>query len=159
MKDKHNEPKNDHWVLVADASRAQLFETDATLETFTPVEAHTHPESRLPISELVDGDRGATREMAGGPQSRFERHTDPHRATLDAFARELADVVNTGRIAHQFEHVIIVAPPTFLGALRSHLDSESTRRVKTSIAHDWTAVPVNELPARVRGGMPEVAPD
>jgi len=155
MKDHQNAPKNDHWVLVADASRAQLFETDATFETLTPLEAHTHPESRLPARELVAGDRGATREFSGGPQSRFERHTDPHQATVDAFGRELAQVLNAGRIAHSFHHLVIVASPAFLGVLRGHLDVDTTRSVLASIAHDWTAVPNHELAARVRGGMPK----
>jgi len=158
MKDHANKPQHVHWVLVADASRAQLFESDETLAELTPIEAHTHPESRLPASELVAGDRGATRAFAGGSHSRYERHSDPHQATVDVFARELADVLNAGRIAHRFESLIVVAPPAFLGALRSHIDVESTRCVVASIAHDWTSVPLHEISARVRAAMPEVEP-
>ena len=154
MKEHKNESKHVHWVLVADASRAQLFESDATMEDLTPIEALVHPESRLPVSDLVSGDRGATREFAGGAQSRFERHSDPHQATVDVFARELGEVLNAGRKAHHFQHLVLVAPPAFLGALRSHIDVESTRLVIGSIAHDYTAVPHHELAARVRAGMP-----
>ncbi|MFO0749936.1 MAG: host attachment protein [Myxococcota bacterium] len=146
-----------HWVLVANASRAQLFECDATLESLTAIDALTHPESRLPTSELVSGDRGATREAAGGAHSSFERHSDPHQATVDVFARELAAVLNAGRIAHRYQHLVTVAPPELLGALRSHLDVDAARLVVGSIAHDWTAVPSRELATRVRDGMPAAA--
>lgn len=158
MKTHANKTQNTQWVLVANGGRAQLFESEDLLETLTPIEAHTHPESRLPASELVAGDRGATRAFAGGSHSRYERHSDPHQTTVDAFARELAEVLNVGRVAHRFEQLVLVAPPAFLGALRSHLDVDTSRLVLTSIAHDWTDVPQHELPARVRGGLPEVEP-
>lgn len=154
MSHHENKPQHIHWILVADASRAHLFESDPTLEELTPIEAHVHPESRLPVSELVSGDRGATREFSGSPHSRFERHSDPHKSTVDSFARELADVLNAGRVAHSYEHLVIVASPTFLGALRSHLTVDTARCVVGSIAHDWTAVPHRELAARIRDGLP-----
>lgn len=156
MKDPKNEPKNTHWILVADGSRARLFETDSKLEDLIPIEALDHPESRLRVAELASDDAGSMREHGVGPHSSFERQSDPHRTTVDAFARELGDVVNGGRIAHRFEHLVLIAPPAFLGALRSHIDVASTRCVVASIASDWTSVPLHELAGRVRGGMPEV---
>lgn len=149
MKDRSDETKNSTWVLVADASRAQLYETDKTLEVFSPIEASEHP---VPAS--ADGN---TNSDDGMTDISLERHADPHQTTADTFARDLGRVINAGRIAHRFDHLIVVASPAFLGALRRHIDTESSRLVLASIAHDWTSVPLHELPARVRSGMPPPA--
>lgn len=144
-----------HWVLVADASRAELYTADLMIAELQPLEEHPHPDGRAHVDALVSGDRGATRASATGAHSRFESHTDPHRATVDAFARELAAALQAGRVAHRFERVVIVAPPTLLGALRSHLDAETTRRVVASVSHDWNALPLAELTERVRAAVAE----
>ena len=92
-----------HWVVIADSSRAQVFASDVMFDDLRPVETHEHPESRAKAHDLVSGDRGATHGFEGSNKSRLERHTEPHRATVDAFSREIADMLSQARIEHRFE--------------------------------------------------------
>lgn len=155
-RDKTDAPA--HWVVVADAGRAQVFASDLLLEELLPLEGLVHPASRAPAHEVVAGDRGATRNGGSGVKSRYERHTDPHRAAIDDFAREVAELLWAGRVAGRFERLVLVAPPQFLGALRSHLDQETGHKVVASIAHEWTKLPSSELAKRIRAALPGTLP-
>lgn len=151
-------PEAVHWVLVADAGRAQLFAADLLVTQLIALEGHVHPESRLPARELVAGDRGATRDHATQNRSRFERHTDPHSAVVDEFARELAGVLRQGRLDNRYERLVLVAPPAFLGSLRGHLDGETHKHVLATVHHNWTGLPLADLTTRVRDSLPQTLP-
>jgi len=138
-----------HWVVLADASRAQIFASDVMLEQLTPIELFEHPESRAKAHDLVAGGRGATHGHDQAIKSRFERHSDPHQATVDAFSRKIADVLMAARLEHRFERLVLVAPPEFLGEVRGHLDRATTRATVISLASDWSQVSWHELPARL----------
>lgn len=143
-----------HWVLVADAAHAQVYESDVMFEQLLPLDSWVHPASRVKAADLVAGDRGATREgPAGTIKSAFERHTDPHRATVDAFARELAGALRAGRVEHRYERLVLVAPPVFLGHLRQNLDHETSRSVVSAVSRDWFGVEARELAERVRSAV------
>lgn len=139
-----------HWVLVADAAHAQVYESDLMFKELLPLEGWVHPASRVKAKELVAGDRGSTRQGPEGAKSAFERHTDPHRATVDVFARELAEAMRMGRVEHRYERLVLVAPPMFLGHLRQNLDDETSRSVVGAVSRDWFGVAADELAERVR---------
>jgi len=139
-----------HWVLVADAAHAQVYESDVMFEQLQPIESWVHPASRVKAKELVAGDRGSTRQGPDGAKSALSRHTDPHRATVDVFARELAEALRAGRVEHRFERLVLVAPPMFLGHLRQNLDEETSRAVVSAVSRDWFGVEARELAERVR---------
>src|SRR5687768_13364490 len=111
-----------HWVLIADASRARLFASDEDLEKFDTVDTMLHAESRVKAADLVSDERGRGTAGPGGAQTAYDRHTDPHRATVDAFARTVAHRLRDGRVHGEFERLVLVAPPQFLGMVRGHLD-------------------------------------
>jgi len=137
-------------VLVADESRARLFASDLMLRELVPLEGRVHPSSRLHARDLVAGARGASREAATGVHTRFERHTDPHRAAYESFARELAQVLERGRRQGSYGRLVIVAPPAMLGALRHALDEGTRALVIASLASAWTTLSDAELAERVR---------
>jgi protein required for attachment to host cells len=144
-----------YWIVIADSSRAQLFAAERDLEQLVPLHSLVHPASRSPARELVSSDRGAVWNSTTGVRSRYERHTDPHRATVDTFARELAVLLRGGRVARSYDQLVLVAPPAFLGFLREHLDADTARLVSTSISRDWANVAESELPERLREALAE----
>lgn len=148
-----NRPAAVHWVLVADASRARLFASDLLFDALEPLDDRVHPASRMPVHELVSGARGAEQAAVSGVHTRYERHTDPHDATVEAFARELAAVVCTAHAAHRFDRLVVIAPPQFLGVLRAHLDPATARAVIADISHEWTQLPLEELTERTRAAV------
>lgn len=129
-----------HWILVADATRARLYSSGPLLESFVEEARFRHPESRLHVGDLTP-----------------DRDGDAHRHTVDLFARELAAVLQAGRTQGAYERLVLVASPQLLGRLRQHLDRPTSRTVVAALDHDWSALPADELPGRVRDALPETA--
>ncbi|MDP2315306.1 MAG: host attachment protein [Pseudomonadota bacterium] len=129
-----------HWVLVADAAGAKVYESDALLEELTLVEELTH---------VHDG------KLPGAGHGAQEAHHDPHVVAEGRFARAVAKFVNEDR--HRFDRLVVVAPPRFLGDLRGELSQAVGNRVVASIHHDWTKLHTRELAAKVRANLPDVA--
>ncbi len=136
------------WIVLADASRARVVETDPTLtEGPRTVEIRLHPESRLKDSELLS-DTGAGVRRPGprtGPTI-----SSVHEKEAERFADELAEALETARAEGRFDRLIIVAPPPFLGLLRKELTPETAERVDAELDRDLTRVPPHELLEEVR---------
>jgi len=52
------------------------------------------------------------------------------------FSRALADKLRHARVQNQFDRLVLVAPPRFLGLLRSSLDGPTSQLVIGSIHKD-----------------------
>lgn len=130
-----------HWVVVADAAGAAVYEGDVMLEGLSLVESMgTRSPGALP----------------GAGRSAGMAHHDPHIVEEERFARGVARFVNDAERQHGFERLVLVAPPHFLGDLRAEISTTVAKRVVGSIHHDWTKVHPHELAARVRKELPEV---
>ncbi|HSG58924.1 MAG TPA: host attachment protein [Woeseiaceae bacterium] len=56
------------------------------------------------------------------------------------FARTLADRLHQGLVAGEFEHIVLIAPPSFLGHLRAALSDPARRAVVHETAKDLTGL-------------------
>ncbi len=130
------------FVLVANASRARLFEREQGTGVLTLVEEREHPESRAKNADLVSDKPGRTfpgsthTERAG-----MEEPTIPKRHEAEVFARELADDLSRRHNEHTIGELVITAPPGFLGMLRGALGTHSNKvsdRVMLWLDKDYT---------------------
>jgi protein required for attachment to host cells len=60
----------------------------------------------------------------------------PAESAVESFARSLAEALKTGLDKRRCERLVLVAPPEFLGRLRSHLDRRTEKAVVQSLAND-----------------------
>jgi protein required for attachment to host cells len=109
---------SDTWVLVAESSRAKLYKVNGRLAPLTEIEAMVNPASRMREAELVSDDAGS--------DSAHERESLQ-------FAKRLANRLDSGRTSGDFNRLVLVAPPQFLGHLRNHLSKESMSMVYRQI--------------------------
>lgn len=72
-------------------------------------------------------------------------------------AKELAHALEEGSRTGQYERLILVAPPRFLGELRDLLSPRVEARIVASIHHDLAKTPIHALPGLVRKHLPETA--
>ena len=124
------------WILVADSSRARVLVLDRATGPLREIEGFVHPEGRLHEHDLTSDlpGRSATRKGAAAHEGDAGRHqvgTDesPKAHAIDTFAKQLADHLDRGRKAGTFARLVLIAPPEFLGLLRKHLSTETTRAV------------------------------
>ncbi|MDX1625724.1 MAG: host attachment protein [Wenzhouxiangellaceae bacterium] len=132
------------FVLVANASEARLFARKEKYGELSEVKDFLHPESRLSGKELEHDRQGSRRESPvgqGSKAARTEGHatssqskdTEPKTREAEDFARDLADMLGTARGRGDFEHLVLVADPSFLGKLRDALDAETRSAVVAGI--------------------------
>jgi protein required for attachment to host cells len=148
---------SNHWIVVADAAHARIFESDELMEKMTEIESRIHPESRLKIGELMSDGRGSTQARPGDARSAMDPQTDRHQVEVEKFAHELAKHLTEGSSRRAFDRLVLVAPPRFLGLLRAELTPELQRKVVAEIRRDWAQRPPHEIPSLVRAAMPEMA--
>lgn len=134
------------WILIADSSRARLFEHQRSLRSFELVFEDDRPELR--DRELNrDSDRpGRVHESVGQVRHAMQPQTTNEQRTREQFARELAERLQLGANEHRFGQLLLVAPPAMLGELRTHLDAGMRERVVAELGKDLTKIPAHELP-------------
>lgn len=132
------------WIMVADAARAQLFQSEGAREPIEPIECLENPNAHLRDQDLVSDKPGRSIESVGGSRHAEDR-LDHHRADKAAFARRIAEYVERGAADGKFDKLVLVAPPQMLGDLRSALGEQSQARVIHEIAKDLTKLPTAKL--------------
>ncbi len=119
------------WVIVADSSRARIFETDGRLDQLREVKDLLNPEGRLDEADLRHDAKG---RFYGKGEHHQAHSAEPNvsRGSHDAdqFSRELGQMLAQDGDAHRYDSLIVVAPPDFLGRLRRHWPDRVGRCVK-----------------------------
>lgn len=124
-------------VMVADG-RKMLFlrnEGDATYPN-------------LVVERAVEQENGPNRDQLSGPAGRISSsqgatgsavgETDYHQIEEDRFAAEAANLLKRRALAHDFESLIVVAPPRTLGEMRKHYHKEVSDRLTGELDKDLT---------------------
>ena len=109
------------WIVVAESARARIFtmsEIGAKLQEITDL---SHPESRLHDTELTSDLPGRAFDSQGQGRHAMEPATDPKEREARAFAAEIARHIERGRHQGNFDRLVLIAPPKFLGRLRAEL--------------------------------------
>lgn len=134
------------WVLVADAGRARFFASDLSLKRFDERRSLIHSQSRLHESDAYSDDRGRLTAPSGfGRGGAAEPKRDLHSIEAHHFARKLNSELERAHRDGEFDKLVIVAPPTFLGILRRELSGAVGRSVETTVTKDYTQRPHHEL--------------
>lgn len=133
------------WILVADSSRARVFEADEQL-VLSEVAHFDHPEGQAQNRELVTDAHG----RYFGRGERYEGHIAEPAVTAtqheqQLFSRTVTGFVNQAVLQHEYETLWLVAPPAFLGLLRSDLHKEAQKRVQREIGKDISRLKPHEV--------------
>lgn len=133
------------WILVADRARARLLSRAERFGPLAELGGYANPQGHLRPSDEGRDRPPRTQESANTARHAIEPHTDPHDKAAQAFARELAQVIERGRVEHAWEALILVAPPRFLGQLNAALGKQAAKLVERTVPKDLTHVDIAEL--------------
>lgn len=128
-----------YWYVVSNRAGAVLYSSgkDGKLHF---VERFKNPKGERLEQELVSDAPGVGFSSAAGGtvHHRFEQHLDKHERIATRFAQFIAEKLRKSLDAKQFDDLILVAEPHFLGLLRSKLDRPTRERVIHEIHHEYT---------------------
>jgi protein required for attachment to host cells len=145
-------------VLVADNSRARIFEalsrTDSLRERLTIL----CPEARLRACELgVDTPSSAfnsSGDITGQSKHRTGDKTDIKQQQSIGFASDIVKQLKQSRITHPFSSWILAAPPRFLGTLRKKLDDNLRDCISYELDKELTHLSAEDI----RSHFPKILP-
>lgn len=140
--------RNGDWVVVCDGRKALLFENegDETYPNFKTRDVEQQPDE--PTHELGTDRPGRFEEMATGERSAAES-TDFHDLAETAFLKDLSKRLDALVRAGQIRHLIVVAPPRALGAIRKTYTSALQQAIRAEVDHDLVKLPVAEIEQRL----------
>ena len=125
------------WVVVADASRARIFEAAELPEPLREIEDLVQPEGRMPERSLQSDRPGRSFESVGGARHAMSQHGGGPRAiSRMKFAHRIVDRIDRGLAEGRFRRLALVAPPAMLGALRSSLSPQCKAHCERELASD-----------------------
>lgn len=136
--------KHGTWVVVADGKKVLFLHNhgdDAILDLRVLGERiQDNPPTREQGAERP----GRAYASVGASRSAMGQ-TDWHQIAEDRFAAEVGGDINAAALAGKFRHLVVVAPPKVLAALRDKLHLEARRRLVAEIAKDLTHHPIEEM--------------
>ena len=132
---------HDSVILVADGRKSLFFRNqgDAAFPNLSVVEKDgrkdaAHHEIASDLAGRASNTLGSSMEEA-----------DFHQQDEDRFAAETAEMLKERVLRHEFETLVVVAPPRTLGELRKHYHVEVERRIVAELPKDLVNVPVAEI--------------
>ncbi len=134
------------WIVVADGSRARIFERRAVNGPLTEIESFENPIARLKPSDLLT-DSAGQQKRSGTSVARgaIEASSLPDEVEEDRFANRLASQLGDAANRGSYSDLVIMAAPRFLGTLRSGLPPAARNRVVVEMAKNFTTAPAAEI--------------
>jgi protein required for attachment to host cells len=132
-------------ILVADQAEA-IFYDSPTLAAAPREVAHiSNPAAHLHDRDLGSERPGRSYESFGNARHAIERENDPRQREAEGFARRIARRLDDARRDEQFEQLVVIAGPAFLGMLRAAMSRPTRARVVHEIHKDLVHGPIEVL--------------
>ncbi len=131
-------------VLVAERGRARLFAWQRRNEAPTELESFVNPEGQMHETSLTS-DLPGSNAGADGSHHRVGAEWVRKDRAAEVFAPKLAERLDDARKRGEGRSFFLVAPPGFLGLLRSRLSAETTKMVEREIGRNLVRLPIEKL--------------
>jgi len=134
------------WVVVAESSRAKIFELDQEDRSLTELVGFAHTPSRAHARQLNSDMPGHSRH--GKSSHQLGQEASKHQQSA-AFARTLGEHLESARHKQQFKQLIVMSPPGFLGELRKKMSHETNKSVVSEIDKNLVRHKLNDIQAHI----------
>ena len=142
------------WILVADSSNARFFTAVTASAVMVEFVDLTHPVSRQHAGDITSDLPGKQRDGNASGHHRVDTTSDPHKEEVIHFAREVANHLREKLMSNELSHLVIVAEPSFLGALRNELDVQVKKVVILEVDKNLTKHSLEDIRAHLPMNLP-----
>lgn len=141
------------WVAVVNRCEARLFEVDDTKQKnnvrpknkLKLVKKIENPRGRLRNGE-IDADRpGFSRNSFAYSGTRLSKSQEPTQRVAEMFAKNISEELDKALNDHQYDDLILVVEPHFLGMVRTELSKKTAGTISTTLHKDLVNVPDHQL--------------
>src|SRR3954471_4196723 len=131
-------------VLVGDGKKALFLRNKGTPNAVELIVEHELHQENPPTRDQGT-DRPGRKPGGDGVSRSAVGDTDIHQLREQDFAAEIAAALYKMEHAHQFDELVVVAPPKMLGDLRAAFHKEVAECVVAEVPKDLTSHPIPEL--------------
>lgn len=129
------------WVVVADGSRARIFQKNS--HGLEQTMSHDMCWDSLKNQEIAS-DKSGRAGIKGKPGGQsFAPRTDLHEYQKQMFAKELCNLLEEA--GSDFDEVILISPPKILGSIRANMSKKIKDKTVHEIGKDVTKLKQHEL--------------
>lgn len=133
------------WVLIADGARARIVEQAGVGHALQEVSGSEFEDEHLRNRDIDDDRQGRSFDSSGRGRHAMEAPNDSQKLREKAFLTRVFGFVDQQFAAGKFDRLIIVAPPSALGHLRTVMTKAVSEVVGAEVTSDLTKVPNSEL--------------
>jgi protein required for attachment to host cells len=145
-------------IVVADQAEAIFYDAPSLEARPTEVGRISDPVAHQHDRELASDRPGRSYESVGGARHAIERENDPRWQEAVRFARRISCRLDDALRKGEFDELIVVAGPPFLGLIRSELSRPARERVVHEIRKDLVHGPVEALRRHLPSSAAELRP-
>lgn len=138
---------NQNWVLVAGSSEAELYAQEKPGASLIPVQTFSHTESRVLRQELASDKPGRAYDSFGAGRHGMDPENAVREEECSRFAREIVQELDRGLQHHEFEQLMVIAEPKFLGHLRKVMNGPLSGSIRKEIAKNLVGHDLSEIQA------------
>lgn len=131
-------------VVVVDGRKSLFFRNEGDADYPNLVVEDQRAQADLADRDQKSDAAGRSSSPQGASQSSMGE-TDFHQQEEDRFAAATAELLKKRVLNHEFEALIVVAPPKTLGEMRKHYHKEVEGRIVGELAKDLTGHPVPDI--------------
>jgi protein required for attachment to host cells len=145
-------------IVVADQAEAIFYDSPSLQARPQEVARISDPAAHLHDRDFSSDRPGRTYESVGGARHAVGNENDPRHREALRFAKRIARRLDEARRKDEFEELIVVAGPPFLGLVREKLSRPTRARVVHEIRKDLVHSPVEILREHLPSSAAELRP-
>lgn len=138
------------WVVTADSARAEVFEVSRIGGDFRPVTSLSHDRGKKKGQDLTSDRPGRAFDSTGLGRHAMSSQVDPREHEAEVFAREVCEALELGRTKGNFDRLIVLAPPDFLGKLRKSITPAANKLVVETVPKSVVGLKPGEIRKRLK---------
>ncbi len=133
------------WVVIADGEHARVVKPTAAKGQFTTVVSFDSISAHQRSSDMGTDRPGKVHESATTTRRAITPRSDPHANAKLHFIKEVADYIDKHAERHEFDQLVLCAPPHALHDLREALGKGANAMVIGSLNKDFVKLPDHDL--------------
>jgi protein required for attachment to host cells len=111
-----------YWIVVADEYQSRFFTRATKKSPLDELSSIRNESARKKTGELISDRGGRSFDSHGqGRHTMAREKIDPKTHAAMAFAKNIAEQISDAKQAGQFDRLVVIAAPRFLGVLRDSL--------------------------------------
>jgi len=137
------------WIVLADGARARILVNLGPGKGLKPILSREDESVRKPTREQGTDRPGRVYDRGGQGRHAMEPRVDWHEFEKTRFAKDLSHLLDRAALDKAFDRLVLVAPPTALGNLRTALNVQTKRLITGEVPKDLTKAQDQDLPAKL----------